>query len=291
MMETTPRNFLGLENDHSRYESAQFAILPVPYDSAASYLSGTRNAPSAIISASEHLEWFDEELQKECFQCGIATLDPIEPNLDGPKAMQDDLCEWSAGIISDGKFPFALGGDHSVSAGLIRAALKAHSDLCVLQIDAHLDLRDQYYGSSHMHACVMRRTTELGVNVVPVGIRAVAPEEHEFLQDRQQQPIMARDCHTDENWMDRVVSSLGDTVYVTIDIDGFDPAYAPGTGTPEPGGLDWYQVTGLLRRVASQKKIVAADLVEVMPLPGQVVTEFLAARLIYKLISYVQLSS
>lgn len=287
-METTPRNFLGLEEEHSRYDSAQFAILPVPYDSSASYMSGSRNAPTAIISASEHLEWFDEELHKECFQCGIATLDPIEPNLDGPKSMQDDLCEWAGRVISDGKFPFALGGDHSITGGLVRAAWKAHPDLSVLQIDAHLDLRDQYYGSSYMHACVMRRTTELGINVVPVGIRAVAPEEHEFLQGRHQQPVMARECHTQKDWMDRVLASLGETVYVTIDIDGFDPAHAPGTGTPEPGGLDWYQVTGLLRRVASQKKIVAADVVEVMPVPGQVVTEFLAARVVYKLICYVQ---
>lgn len=287
-METVPQNFLGLEKEHSRYESAKFAILPVPYDSAASYMSGTRNAPAAILSASEHLEWFDEELGRECYDCGIATLDPIEPNLDGPKAMQDDLCEWAGKVLADGKFPFALGGDHSVTTGLIRAAHKKHADLCVLQIDAHLDLRDNFYGSSHMHACVMRRSTELGINVVPVGIRAVAPEEHEFLKGQSQQPIMARDCHTQADWMDRVLSDLGDTVYVTLDIDGFDPAYAPGTGTPEPGGLDWYQVTGLLRRVASEKNIVAADVVEVMPLPGQVVTEFLAARLVYKLISYVQ---
>lgn len=285
---TIPQNFLGLDEKYSRYDSARFAVLPIPYDSAASYMPGARNAPAAIVSASYHLEWFDEELEKECYKCGIATVDPIETNLDGPKAMHEDIFKHARRVVRDGKFPLGLGGDHSVTSALVRAAMTKHKKLSVLQLDAHLDLRDRFLGSSHAHACVMRRTHELGASIVPVGTRAVSPSEHRFLKKSRIAPIFARDCHMDDDWVDRVLNALGDKVYITIDIDAFDPSFAPGTGTPEPGGLDWYQVTGLLRLVAAEKQVVGADIVEVMPIPGQVVTEFLAARLAYKLMAYLQ---
>ena len=288
-MDTLPNNFLGLEEKHSRYRDARFAVLPIPYDSAATWMPGSRHGPAAIITASQHLEWFDEELEAECYKCGIATLDPVEPNLDGPAAMHEDLFKAARRIVRDGKFLFSLGGDHSISSALVRAVRTKHKKVSVLQIDAHADLRDSYYGSAYCHACVMRRIVDLGVPIVPVGIRAVAPEDHRFMRRQKIEPITVRDCHLDDDWIDRTLYALGDTVYVTIDIDGFDPAFAPGTGTPEPGGLDWFQVTGLLRLVAAEKTIVAADIVEVMPIPGQVVTEFLAARLAYKLMAYVQM--
>ncbi len=314
-MQTLPFNFMGLEPKHSNYKDARFVVLPVPYDLASSYLGGTRNGPAAIIAASHHVEFFDEELETEACKSGIHTLDFVEPNADGPRAMGDDLFKIARRVVRDGKFLFTLGGDHSISLGLVRAVQSKHRKVSVLQIDAHLDLRDSFYESKYMHACVMRRITELGVNVIPVGIRTVAPEEHSYLRthDRarrvrrggplphgrgsvssdahgnaERRPVTARECHEDDAWVDRVMSRLGDTVYISIDIDGFDPAYAPGTGTPEPGGLDWYQVTGLLRLVAAEKKVVGADLVEVIPIPGQVVTEFLAARLAYKLMGYVE---
>jgi agmatinase len=252
-------------------------------------MTGSRHGPAAVITASQHLEWFDEELEAECYQCGIATLDPIEPNLAGPEAMHEDLFKAARRIIRDGKFLLSLGGDHSISAGLVRAAKAKYRNLCVLQIDAHSDLRNRYYGSRYCHACVMRRIVELGVPIVPVGVRAVAPEDHRFMRRQRIEPITSRDCHMDDDWIDRALNALGDTVYVTIDIDAFDPAYAPGVGTPEPGGLDWFQVTALLRLVAAEKTVVAADIVEVMPIHGQVVTEFLAARLAYKLMAYVQM--
>ena len=288
MTETLPRNFLGIPKRYSRYDGARFAVLPVPYDQAASYMPGARHGPEAVISASDHVEWFDEELQGEFYRCGIATMDAIEPNLDGPAVMEQALFRAAKRVVRDGKFLFSLGGDHSISAGLVRAVMTKYRKLSVLQIDAHLDLRDSFLGSAHAHACVMRRVLEMGASVVPVGIRTAAQEEHRFLKRGPVSPITARDCHMEDDWVDRVLNALGDTVYVTIDIDGFDPAYAPGTGTPEPGGLDWYQVIGLLRLVAAEKNIVAADIVEVMPIPGQVVTEFLAARLAYKLMVYVQ---
>jgi len=286
-METIAHNFLGIDPKYARYADARFVVLPVLYDSAASYQSGARNGAPAIISASHHVEWFDEELERECHKCGIATLDAVQPHLAGPKAMEEDLCRAARRVVRDGKFLFGLGGDHSISAGLIRGVMSKHKKLSILQIDAHLDLRPEYLGSPYAHACVMRRAHELGATIVPVGIRAVDADEHRYLKASGIEPITARDCHMEEDWLDRALNALGDPVYVTIDIDGFDPAYAPGTGTPEPGGLDWYQVTGLLRMVAAEKNVVAADIVEVMPIPGQVVTEFLAARLAYKLMCYV----
>lgn len=285
-METIAPNFLGIDPKYARYADARFAVLPVLYDSAASYQSGARNGAPAIIAASHHVEWFDEELERECHKCGIATLDAVQPNLGGPKAMEEDLFRAARRIVRDGKFLFGLGGDHSISAGLIRGVMTKHKKLSVLQIDAHLDMRPEFLGSPYAHACVMRRAHELGATIVPVGIRAVDAVEQRYVKANGIRPITARDCQMEEDWLDRAMSALGDTVYVTIDIDGFDPAFAPGTGTPEPGGLDWYQVTGLLRLVAAEKTVVAADVVEVMPIPGQVVTEFLAARLAYKLMCY-----
>ena len=288
-MDTTPNNFLGLEDKYSRYDDARFVVLPVPYDSAASWRSGARNGPAAIISASQHMEWFDEELEAECYKCGIATLDPIEPNIVGPEAMHQDLFKFAKRVVRDGKFLFGLGGDHSISSALVRAVMTKHRKLSVLQIDAHCDLRDSYQNSPYSHACVMRRILDLGALAVSVGVRGLSPEDHRFMKRKRLETITAYDCHMDDDWVDRALNALGETVYVTVDIDAFDPAYAPGTGTPEPGGLDWYLVTGLLRLVAAEKNVVGADIVEVVPIPGQVVTEFLAARLAYKLMAYVQL--
>ena len=283
-----PQNFLGLPARYSDYRRARFVVLPVPYDSTTSFQTGTREGPAAIIRASQQVELFDEELETECHKAGVATLDPLMPNMAGPKAMHEDVFAAAKRIVRDGKFLIGLGGEHSITSGLVRAVMTKHKKLSVLQIDAHLDLRDSWEGSPHSHACVIRRCLELGAKIVPVGIRNVSLEEHRFLKRRKIEIVTARQCHTDDDWVDRVLNALGDTVYVTIDIDGFDPSFAPGTGTPEPGGLDWYQVTGLLRLVAAEKTVVGADIVEVMPLPGQAVTEFLAARLLYKLICFIE---
>ncbi len=290
-MSVTPNNFFALDSAHSQYESARFVILPIPYDATASFKTGCRNGPSAMLSASHHVEYFDDELAREYHDVGIATLDPLETNAAGPEAMHHDIYRAAKRIVDDGKFLIGVGGEHSITSALVRAVMGQHKKLSVLQIDAHLDLRDKYQDSKYSHACVMRRVLERGANVVPVGIRSVSLEEHTFAKKSKIKPISARDCLFEEDSLDRMMDQLGDTVYVTIDIDGFDPSLAPGTGTPEPGGLDWYQVTGLLRLVAMEKKIVAADVVEVSPIPGQNVTEYLAARLLYKLIGYVTQAS
>jgi agmatinase len=290
-METVPHNFLGLDTTHSDYDGARFAVLPVPYDSTACYRGGTRHGPAAVITASQQLEWFDEELSRECHACGIATLDPVEPIMAGPEQMHEVLYKHARRVVKDGKFLLGLGGEHGITAAFVRAVMSRHKKLSVLQLDAHCDLRDAYQGTRYSHASVMRRVIELGASIVPVGIRNVSLEEHRYIKRHRIEPITAYQCYCEGEWTFDVVDRLGEAVYVTIDMDAFDPAYAPGVGTPEPGGLDWYQVTGLLRRVAAEKNIVAADIVEVAPIPGQVVTEYLAARLAYKLMAYVQEAS
>lgn len=287
-MHTIPNNFLGLPTPYGDYAKAKYAVLPIPYDSTTSFQVGTRNGPQAIINASKQVELFDEETEAESYKAGIATLDAVAPNMIGPKEMCADIFAAAKKVVRDGKFLFGLGGEHSISSALVRAVMTRHKKLSVLQIDAHLDLRDEWEGTPYSHASAMRRVLDLGATVVPVGIRNVSLEEHRFLKKSGIAPITARQCHMDEDWVDRVLNGLSDTVYVTIDIDGFDPSVAPGTGTPEPGGLDWYQVTGLLRLVAAERKVVGADIVEVLPIPGQAVTEFMAARLAYKLISYLE---
>ena len=288
MIETLPNNFLALEPAFADYASARFAILPIPYDATASFRGGSRDGPQAIITASQQLELFDEELGAEFHRAGIATLDPLEANVAGPQAMQADIWAAARRVVRAGKFLLALGGEHGITAGLIRAVASRYKKLSVLQIDAHLDLRDSYQQSPHSHASVMRRVLPMVETIVPVGIRSVSLEEARFLKKSDIDPVAARQCFDSDDWVGRVLDALGQKVYVTVDIDGFDPAHAPGTGTPEPGGLDWYQVTSLLRLVAAEKRVVGADVVEVAPIPGQAVTEYLAARLAYKIICYVQ---
>jgi agmatinase len=290
MAEMLTETFLGLGPDQSDYDKSSFAVLPIPYDATSSYLAGSREGPRAIVSASRHVEDFDEELGGEFVAAGIATLPALEPTARGPEHMHRRISAYARRVVREGKFPFGLGGEHGVTAGLVRAVMTRHKRLSVLQIDAHVDLRNSFQGSRFSHASVMRRVHEMGANIVPVGTRAWSQEEDRFMRRSGIEPITARQCFESEGWLDAVLDRLGEKVYVTVDIDGFDPAYAPGTGTPEPGGLDWYQVTSLLRAVAEEKTLVGADIVEVMPIGGQVVTEYLAARLAYKIICYAQIS-
>ncbi len=286
-METVPDNFLGLPAELSTYGPARFAVLPVPYDATTSYLPGTRHGPRSIITASQQVEHYDADLGRESVDAGITTVDPLLPLAD-PQAMHDAVEACASRIIDDGKFLMMLGGEHGVTGPAVRAAARAHSGLSVLQIDAHADLRDDYEGSRCSHACVMRRIHDAGLPFQGVGIRSYSLEEATFMTAHGITPVTARTTHDDPRWIETALAGLSKTVYVTIDIDGLDPAYAPGTGTPEPGGLNWFQVTDLLGAVAEQCTIVAADIVEVAPQGGTAVTEFLAARLAYRIIGLAQ---
>lgn len=287
-MATVPDNFLALPAAYSDYRTARYAVLPIPYDGTVSFQVGTRNGPRAIITASQQVELFNEEYAREFHTAGVATLAPLAPEMAGPQEMHAAIHAAARRVVRDGKFLIALGGEHSITSALVRAVRSRHKRLSVLQIDAHADLRESYEGTPYSHAAVMRRVLESGVPVVPVGIRNYSLEEHRYMKRRGFRPISVRETRENPDWMLNAVESLTDAVYVTIDIDGFDPAYAPGTGTPEPGGLDWHQVTDLLKAVAMQRRIVGADVVEVMPIPGSMQTEFLAAKLIYRLIGHVE---
>jgi agmatinase len=285
--DVVPDNFLGLPADLSGYGSARFAVLPIPYDGTTSYAVGTRDGPRAILTASQQVELYDEALGRESLKAGVATLDPVPWDSAGPQQTVQRVFETARKVVRDGKFLIGLGGEHSISSGLVRAVQTRYKNVSVLQIDAHADLRDSYQGSPWSHACVMRRIHDLGVDAVAVGIRNYSADEAAFIKKADKKIVTARRCRESGIWIEEAVAAEARDVFVTIDIDGFDPAYAPGTGTPEPGGLDWYQVTDLLAAVAKSRRIVGADVVEVRPIPGNNVTEFLAAKLVYRLIGLV----
>lgn len=284
-----PDNFLGLDPPACDYAHARFAVLPVPYDATTSFGVGAREGPRAVITASQQVELYDDVLRRESWEQGVATLAPLEVDARGPEHMLERVYDAARGVVQDGKFLIGLGGEHSVTLGFVRAVRERWPDVSVLQIDAHADLRDRYQGTPFSHAAVMRRVYDLGVKHIGVGVRNYSREEAEFIDANDVPLISASDCEDDPQWIARAVAALGPNVYVTIDIDGFDPACAPGTGTPEPGGMYWRQVTDLLAAVAAQRDIVGCDLTEVRPLPPSTVTEFLAAKLLYRLIGLVSL--
>jgi len=298
MTDILPMNFLGLDARHVDYSSARYAIWPVGYDATASYRAGTREGPAAIIAASRQLELFDADLGREIHLPGVATLDHLDPDVSSPEATLDGIYREAKKILKPGsrdrsgrKFLITLGGEHTISLPLIRAHADHRNELSVLQIDAHLDMRDRYQGSKFSHACVMRRIHELGVATVSVGIRSVAVEEHRYLRRRKYPVFTAEQMRENANSVIAdAMSNLTNHVYLTIDLDGFDPAYAPGVGTPEPGGLNWFQVNDLLKELTRTREIIGADIVETLPLPGQVVTEFLAAKLVARIIALTQIS-
>lgn len=285
----SPENFGGLSEEHSRYETSRAVIFPIPLERTTTYETGTRHGPAAILAASRNMELYDDELETEPYkQIGIHTLAPID-TMDG--ALEKVLAEVftaQCGILDDDKLPVALGGEHSLTPPLVAAVAKKYQNLSVLQIDAHADLREEYQGNPASHACAMRRVVEI-CPAVQVGIRSLSVEEAQAIPHLNTKVYWAKDITRlpVKSWVAKVLDDLNPNVYVTIDLDGFDPAFVPATGTPEPGGLDWYQVTALLRAVATHKKIVGVDVVELLPQKGDHASDFLAAKLIYKLLGYI----
>ncbi len=266
-----------------RHEGAAVSVLPVPYDATTSWMGGTRNGPEAILAASRQLELFDEELECEPFRVGLETLPPLEPDARGPEFMVEAVRKAVSAELARDRFVLTLGGEHSITVGCVQAYLDKYPRLEVLQLDAHADLRDSYQQSSYSHACTMRRIIDR-CRVVGVGIRAWSLEEHVFMKERGIEPFSMKRIHGRHDWIESVVGELGPEVYLTVDMDAFDPSCCPGVGTPEPGGLSWSQVNDLLLALGRRCRIVGADIVECMPIPGQAVTEFLAARLAYRIV-------
>jgi N1-aminopropylagmatine ureohydrolase len=281
----TVGEFGGTTPTTSDFENARVVIFPIPLDRTTSYVPGTRNGPHEILVASSHLELWDEETETDVHSIGIYTL----PEMDFPFGSLDEVMREirrvAGELVSREKFPFVLGGEHSITAPVVEALAARHAGLTVLQIDAHADLRDSYMGTPHNHACAMRRVLE-HAPTTQVGIRSLSPEEAADIPKLRTRIFYDYNMRRDPQWIDRVVDSLGEDVYITIDCDGLDPAIMPAVGTPEPGGLSWYETLALLRRVIESKRVVGCDLVELAPLAGNVAPNFLCAKLVYKILSY-----
>ena len=276
--------FLALPPEQSALETARVVLIPVPYDSTTSYRGGARDGPAAIIAASGQMEDYDPELDLDVAALGIHTTPALEPNMGGPGLMAQRVREVVASIITPGRTVGVLGGEHSLTAGSVQAHFEAVPNLSVLYLDAHADLRDEYQGTSWGHASGARRVFD-NCPVVLAGVRSLCIEERDFIRDNG---IPVWQCPADGGSLptDSILAALGDDVYVSVDLDVFDPAVMSAVGTPEPGGLDWTQVVSLLRKVGESRRIVGFDVCELAPAEGPVACSYTAARLVAKLAAY-----
>lgn len=283
-MPINTKQFGDFEEQYRCYDTAAAAILPVPYDATSTWVKGAEKGPRAILDASCNLEFYDIETDSEVFRKGIFTESPLE-GFESPDHMAAAVQGKVIDIFERNQFPVVLGGEHSVSIGAIRAASKRFDDLTVLQLDAHTDLRDSYNGSKNNHACVMARAKELAP-IVQVGIRSMDICERNNIGSGR--VFFANDISGSSatDWIGKVVSLLTENVYLTVDLDVFDPSIMPATGTPEPGGMNWYEVLNVLRAVFLEKNVVGFDIVELCPRDNMWSCDFLAAKLLYKLLSY-----
>ena len=277
-------HFGGPEVDPPSLEEARIVVLPLCYEQAPSYAAGSGEGPFHILRASEQMESLDEETLVDWSQFPILTAPPLFPSGPPEKAVMQ-MKQAAKPYLEAGKFLLSLGGDHAVTIGPVMATKEVHPEIGVLQIDAHTDLRNEWNGSRFNHACVMRRLADdVRVPFVQVGVRSFSPEESKLMKERGYRPFFAHEIVPwEDSWMDRVVDGLPETVYVTLDLDGLDPSAMPGTGTPEPGGLSYRQVTGLIKKLGMLRKVVAADINELMKIDGCAVSEYTAAKLATKI--------
>ncbi len=275
-------NFGGLTAEYSDYKKSKIVILPVPFDRTSSWIRGSDRGPEAIISASAHMELYDTETGSEVYRKGIHTAGEIPAG--SSRQMIGKVNRKVVKLLNDGKFVVVLGGEHTVSLGSITAHAGHFSNMCILHLDAHTDMRDSYEGNRYSHACVMARAKEITENIISVGIRSMASCELENI--RRENIFYADEIRRSRDWIERVVERLSGNVYITVDVDVFDPSIMPSTGTPEPGGLTWYETIDLLRHVSGERNIVGFDVVELCPSKGAPAPDFMAARLIYKLLGF-----
>ncbi len=288
MYPSLPWSFLGLGRSESSFEKARFIVIPVPYDSTASYRPGSREGPHHIIAASRHMELFDVELEEEPYTKGVFTLDEMETVRGSPAETLERVYLTVKNVIQQNKTPILIGGEHTITLG---AAKALPSDSMVVDLDAHADLRNECEGDSLSHACVMRRILELGRGVVEIGVRSMSEEEYRYAR-RENIPIVYREAirrrGLEETLKDirRIIE--GRRTYLSIDIDVFDPSEAPSAATPEPDGLRFWEVSQIMKEVCGSSRVMGVDLMEVTPIAGDVITEFLAAKVLYKAIGYIR---
>lgn len=284
------QNFLGLNAEFSSFENSMVVIQQLPYEHTSSYGEGSKNGPNAIIKASHFVEFFDEEINDEiCEKIGICTLVPLKfSDEDIDEIAIEKIAVATSNLMNQGKFVVSLGGEHTITLGTVKTFHKYHPKLSVLQIDAHSDLRDEYMGNKYSHASVMARINEMNVHISQVGVRAQSTEEYKLIEASGNIDTLYDHQMNDIDWIEDVVNGLNEEVYVTIDTDGLDPSLVPAVGTPEPGGLTWSQCLELFRRLAkSGKKVVGLDIVELSPINGDVRTEYIMAKLLYKILGYL----
>jgi agmatinase len=276
--------YCGLPDPYGSEAFSKIALLPVPFDLTTTYQKGTDKGPSALIEASRNMEIYDIETDSEVFRHGIYTAPPVKAKTS--KQMLEQTYQRTKELIAKGKFVVTLGGEHSISYGPIRAHAEHYKKLTILQFDAHADLAEAYEDNPWSHASVMARVADLKgvVKIVSVGIRSMSHGELRYL-DRPN-TFFAHEIVNDPRWIDRVVKKLSGPIYISFDLDAFDSSLMPSTGTPEPGGLYWYDVLKLLRRVAEKKNVVGFDVVELLPRASDPAPDFLAAKLVYKILSY-----
>ena len=275
-------SFGDVGSGYKERKSSKIAILPVPYDKTSTWIKGADKGPLAILEASHQLETYDIETGREVYIRGIHTCDPVITD-DKPEKMVSIVESKVKELLDEDKFVVTLGGEHSITAGAVKAHAAKFNNICVLQLDAHSDLRDEYEGSPYNHACVMARVREI-CPVVQVGVRSVAPEELDKIDPKSM--FYARDIMSSGTWIEDIIAKLSENVYISVDLDVFDPSIMPSTGTPQPGGLDWYQVTGLLKAVREKKNVVGFDIMELCPSDTNKAPDMLAAKLVYKMLSY-----
>lgn len=286
------KNFLAIaEDDLCSYKKSRYVIQSAPYEYTSSYLQGSSKGPSAIVKASQFVELYDEELDQESYRYGgICTL----PEMDFKGKVNEKAVKLiekhTDRLLEDDKFPVTLGAEHTITYGTMRAIKKKYDDVCLLQIDAHSDLREEYHDNKYSHASVMKRVHDMGVPLTQIGIRAQCIEEAELIKSSKNIfTFYAHEIRKSNNWMDEALKTLGDNVYISIDADGFDPSVVPAVGTAEPNGLFWNETLEFLKRVIASKNIVGFDVVEIAPVKGNILSEYTMAKLVYRLIGYMTL--
>jgi agmatinase len=269
-------------------DRSRFVVLPLPFESTTTFGKGTKFGPRAILEASRNMEWYDEELGFEPCEAGIHTTEELYFPSSDPESMIHVVGEAVTHFLQRGKTVVCLGGEHSVTVPAFRSHFARFDSLGIVQLDAHADLRDSYEGTPHSHACTMRRISESTHRILQVGLRSLSMEEARFLESEATWPVIwARETYGSDEWMDRTIDSLPEAVYLTVDVDGFDPSLVPSTGTPEPGGLQWYPTLNFLRKLCTRRRVVGFDVVELAPDRSGPAPEFLAARLTHKIMGYI----
>lgn len=279
---STSKNYAGISDEFAQLEKSKIILIPVPYDGTSTWGKGADKGPEAFLEASENMELYDIETDSEVYKQGIHLTEPITEK-SSPEAMVNEVHNITKDFIKRNKFVTLFGGEHSISIGSIRAFNECFDNLTVLQIDAHADLRESYEGTKYNHACAVYEASQT-TNLVQVGIRSMDVIEKTVMDEEK--TFFAHDMVADEYWSDKVIEAMTDNVFITLDLDAFDPSIMPSTGTPEPGGLLWYETLEFLKQVFEDKNVVGFDIVELCPNKNDKSSDFLAAKLYYKMLSY-----